>query len=502
MSDARETAPTAPPSFPELARRSPWLAAVPGLVEQVEAWADELPPVRAGLARRARALSRPTVHPAAFGRIGELTGRSAAALGRAIGDLPVALWRRLVFGEDLATPGEQLAARLSDVVRAGGPSLVKLGQFVATAQGLLPDELVAGLAWCRDDVPPMDADTVAGVVADELGAPAAAVFADFDLEPMAAGSIAQAHRATTADGRAVVVKVQRLGLSEALTRDLRALALVAFGLQRTSGTARAVNPAGFVELFAELVLQELDFRLEAGNMVELGLAAEHAGADFVAFPRPLPGLVTERVLVMERLPGVPYTEAAWQAVDPEQRARLLRLVITGVIEHTLVYGVFHGDLHAGNVLATEDGGLSLVDHGIVGRLGDDQRLALVRFMVGFALDDVDAQVAALADFGAVPDTVDRDAMAADLRGAVPPGTALTAEAIGPAIGAVVRVLASHGCRLPAPLLLFFKNLLYLNGFAATVAPDVDLLGEIAPVFAHFQQRYPDQLSQLTGVTAG
>lgn len=494
MSDVREAA---PPSFLELARRSHWLAAVPGLVEEVAVWAEELPPVRVALARRARVLSRPTVHPAAFGRIGELTGRSAAALGRAIGDLPVGLWRRLVFGEELASPGEHLAARLSDVVRGGGPSLVKLGQFVATAQGLLPDDLVAGLAWCRDDVPPMDASTVARIVAEELGSPASDVFVDFDPIPMAAGSIAQAHRATAADGRAVVVKVQRPGLAEAFHRDLRALALVAFGLQRASDTARAVNPAGFVELFADLVLQELDFRLEAGNMVELGLAAEHAGADFVAFPRPLPGLVTERVLVMERLPGVPYTEAAWQAVDPEHRARLLRLVITGVIEHTLAYGVFHGDLHAGNVLATEEGGLSLVDHGIVGRLGEDQRLALVRFMVGFALDDVDAQVAALADFGAVPDSVDRLAMAADLRAAVPPGRALTADAIGPAIGAVVRALATHGCRLPAPLLLFFKNLLYLNGFAATVAPDVDLLGEIAPVFAHFRQRYPAQVALLT-----
>lgn len=502
MSDAREAAPTAPPSFPDLARRSPWVAGVPGLAEQVEAWATALPPVRADLARRARALSRPTVHPAAFGRIGELTGRSAAALGRAFGDLPVALWRRLAFGEELASPGEQLAARLSEVVRAGGPSLVKLGQFVATAQGLLPDELVAGLAWCRDEVPPMDPVAVAQVVADELGGAPSEVFAEFDPEPMAAGSIAQAHRATLGDGRAVVVKVQRPGLAGAFHRDLRALALVAFGLQRTWVTARAVNPAGFVELFADLVLQELDFRLEAANMVELGLAAEHAGADFVVFPRPVPGLVTERVLVMERVPGVPYTEAAWQAVDPEQRARLLRLVITGVIEHTLVYGVFHGDLHAGNVLATEDGGLSLVDHGIVGRLDDDQRLALVRFMVGFALDDVDAQLAALADFGAVPPPVDRGAMAADLRAAVPRGTGLTAASIGPAIGAVVRVLAAHGCRLPAPLLLFFKNLLYLNGFAATVAPDVDLLGEIAPVFAHFRQRYPGQVAALTGVAGG
>lgn len=486
------------PTFADLAAGSPWLSEVPGLAEQTAQWEAELPAVRAELARRARALGRPTLHPDGVARIGELVGRTAAALGRTAGDVPVSLWRRLVFGEDLPTPGEQLSARLGDVVRHGGPSLVKLGQFVATARGLLPDELVDSLAWCRDDVPPMPAAVVRRRVAAELGAPPEERFADFDDEPLAAGSVAQAHRATTLDGRPVVIKVRRPGLAEAFARDLRALALATFAAERTSPTARAVNLSGFVAVFAELVLQELDFRLEAANMVELGLAAEHAGAGFVAFPRPLPGLVTPRMLVMEHLPGVPYTEADWDRVPPDRRAELLRLVIAGVVEHTLVYGVFHGDLHAGNVLATDDGRLGLVDYGIVGRLEPAERLALVRFMVGFALDDVRAQLGALAELGAVPLGADLDAMAADLRSAVPDGQPLTHDHLGQAVGAVVRVLAAHGCRLPAALMLFFKNLLYLNGFAASVAPGVDLLGEIGPVFAYFREKYPDATAAFAG----
>lgn len=478
------------PSFAEMAAASAWLAGVPGLPEQAARWEADLPTVRAALAGRARVLARPTVHPAALGRIGALAGRTAAALGRTAGDLPVSLWRTLVFGQDLPSPGQHLALRLGEVVRSGGPSLVKLGQFVATARGLLPDELVDNLAWCRDEVPPLDAGVVRRRVTAELG-PVEERFDAFDEEPMAAGSIAQAHRATTADGRSVVVKVRRPGLAAAFTRDLRALALAAFAAERASGTVRAVNLTGFVAVFAELVLQELDLRLEAANMVELGLAAEHAGAAAVAFPRPLPGAVTPRVLVMEHVPGVPYTDADWDRVPAQRRAELLRLVITGVVEHTLVYGVFHGDLHAGNVLATEDGRLGLVDYGIVGRLGERDRLALVRFMVGFALDDVPGQLAALADLGAVPHGADVDAMAADLRAALPVGQALAHDGLGPAIGAVVRVLAAHGCRLPSPLLLFFKNLLYLNGFAASVAPGVDLLGEIGPVFSYFRDKYPD-----------
>jgi ubiquinone biosynthesis protein len=167
-----------------------------------------------------------------------------------------------------------------------------------------------------------------------------------------------------------------------------------------------------VELFAQLVLEELDFRIEALNMVELGVAAEHAGADYVRFPRPVPGLVTSRVLVMERLPGAAYTSVE---VDKEIGENLLRFAIQGVLEHTLIYGVFHGDLHAGNVLLdSETGRLSLVDFGIVGRLGPEQRMALGQFLVAFAHMDVRAQLEAMVDFGAIPADVDLDPLVAEI----------------------------------------------------------------------------------------
>src|SRR5205807_6433802 len=153
-------------------------------------------------------------------------------------------------------------------------------------------------------------------------------------------SIAQVHAARLPDGREVAVKVRRPGLRRQFEADVRAMALVAaFGDHRSSAV-RAANAKGFVELFAQLVLEEMDFRLEALNMVEIGLASEEARMDFVRIPRPVPGLVTPRVLVMEYLPGVRYTDAAGHlsaGVDP---AGLTRLAIQGVLAHTLGYGIF------------------------------------------------------------------------------------------------------------------------------------------------------------------
>jgi ubiquinone biosynthesis protein len=379
---------------------------------------------------------------------------------------------------------------------------VKLGQFIATAGGLLPEEWVEAFAWCRDEVPHLPPRVPRRVIRRAFGCRVRDIFAEFDPEPIGAASIAQVHRGVLHDGREVVVKIRRPGLRQRFASDIRAMAAAAWAAEKVHHVARAGNPSGFVELFAQLVLEELDFRIEALNMVELGVAAEHAGADYVRFPRPVPGLVTSRVLVMEHLPGAAYTSVE---VDKEIGENLLRFAIQGVLEHTLIYGVFHGDLHAGNVLLDSDTGrLSLVDFGIVGRLGPEQRMALGQFLVAFAHMNVRAQLEAMVDFGAIPAEMDLDVLVADIEREVRPDElpedADVAE-LADRIGKLVQVVARHGVRLPKELVLFFKNLLYLNGFAASVAPEANLLGEIAPVFGYFQQKYGDAIDLMAFLEA-
>lgn len=339
---------------------------------------------------------------------------------------------------------------------------------------------------------------------ETFGVPVEAVLVDFDPEPLGAASIGQVHAAKLPDGTDVVVKFRRPGLREQFATDLRAMALAAGAVERASKAMRSANLSGFVDLFAHLVLEEVDFRFEAVNQIELALASEDAGHDFATFPQPIPHLVAENVLCMTRVEGVPYDkalEAYPEAVDGE---RLLRLAITGVLEHTIAYGIFHGDLHAGNVLISRRGDISLIDFGIAGRLDATQRAAVVEFLFGFAANNTPQQIRGLRRFGAIPDDVDVDALADQVNAAlaaVDPALLTRAEKLsvdqlGQALGAVIRVLASNGFRLPSELVLFFKNLLYLNGFAATLAPDTNLLAEIQPVFAYFMERYPTELSQI------
>jgi ubiquinone biosynthesis protein len=490
----------APPPLPDrraLVASSSWVAAQPGLAELAAQWQRTLPAARRELEHEAAGLARPRLW---IDTVGALASSGWKITTAAAPDAPIALLTlaAAATGLPIAPPdyGRGTLERAERLVRAGGPAYIKLGQFISTARGLLPDEWVDAFAWCRDAAPEVAPNVVLRIVRTALGEER---LRDFDPEPLSAASIAQVHRAVLDDGTDVVVKVRRPGLRRRLRADIETFALVAALAERLHPAARMANLSGFVELFAEVVLQELDFRLEALNLVELGAVFEDAGIDYCTLPRPCPGMVTERVLVMEHVAGVPYSEAGSEygaALDGE---RMIQLAIRGVLETTLVYGIFHGDLHAGNVFIDGGDRFALVDFGICGRVDATQRAALVRFMLAFASMDAAGQMAAMAEFGAIPAGADADALAAQLqpeldRIAPQSGNALTFDRLGENLSRVLRILSASRFRLPKELVLFFKNVLYLSGFAASVGPDVDLLAQIEPTLSHFMSKYADELA--------
>ena len=474
----------------------------PGLRDWTRRWMAWAPGARARVAEEAAELARPSLRPAAVAAVGRTSARAVRA---AAPGLAADAKRRAREG-----PLEKGAAikHVQQVVKAGGPTYVKLGQFVATAQGLLPDEWVEAFGWCRDTVAPLPPGMAEQRFEDAFEAPLDRLLADFDPTPLGSASIGQAHLATLPDGTEVVVKIRRPGLRDQFLTDLRTMALAAAAADRASKAARVVNLPGLVELFGQLVLEEIDFRFEALSQVETALASEEAGHDYCTFPQPIPHLVSEDVLVMTRVPGVRYTDALSTYPDVVDGERLLRLAVTMTLEHTLVYGFFHGDLHAGNVLIDSTGDIGLLDFGIAGRIDADQRAALVRFLVGFARNDLALQLKGLQEFGAIAPDANLTKLAGEFEDTINQvnpellsrETALTVDQLAQALAVVIRFLVTHGFRLPKELVLFMKNLLYLNGFCTALSPDTDLFSQIEPVFGYFVSRYPNEFAViLSGV---
>lgn len=455
------------------------------------AWTDGLVALRAEVAESLPALTRRQARPPA-----RRMAVTVARLGPAVGRWAVGARRR-----GGSTSRRDLAHRLRDAAEHLGPSYIKLGQIVSSGRGLFPDELVDEFASLRDRVQPEPFASVRQVLAEDLGRPVDEVFASIDRRPLAAASIAQVHAATLVTGERVVVKVQRPTVAARVRADLRVMSWLAPLLVGRIPVAALANPPALVELFAETIAEELDFRLEAQNMLDLGRALRDLDQEGYVVPRPHPELVTRRVLVMERLEGFAFDDATGMRGAGIDTTAVVRTGMVAFLEGAMIEGIFHGDLHGGNLLVLPDGRTGLLDFGITGRLTDLERQAFLRLLVGGTMNDVATQLGALRDLGALPPDADLAGLAAELGLDQPPidPTTLTPEQLTGEIQRIVKALLGSGAHLPKPLMLFVKNLVFLDGAIATLAPDLDLFAEIASIALYFNTRHGDRIAADAGL---
>lgn len=422
-----------------------------------------------------------------------------AHLGRAI-----APWiyhkRRHHFDSPEASRAD-VSRRMRVAAEALGPTYIKLGQIISSGEGLFPAELVNEFKKCRDQVPAEPFSEVRLTVEQDLGARLEDVFASFDETPLAAASIAQVHAATLLTGENVVVKVQRTTVAKLVRKDLRVMAWLAPYLVGRIPVSALANPPALVELFAETIVEELDFRMEAANMIDVATMLHDLDQHRYIVPRPHPRLVTRRVLVMERVYGFNFDDVVGMrdaGIDTEE---VVRTAMIAFMEGAIVEGIFHGDLHGGNLFVLADGRTALLDYGIVGRLSGPRRNAFLRLMLGATTNDVRGQMAALRDLGALPLDTDIEAVIKDLRledDVIDP-TTLTGEEMIQEVQRVVKALLGYGAKLPKELMLYVKNMVFLDGAIARLAPELDLLGEVANISMLFAQKHGERLGRELGV---
>ncbi|MHB1534394.1 MAG: ABC1 kinase family protein [Acidimicrobiales bacterium] len=394
-----------------------------------------------------------------------------------------------------------LSRRLRRAFERLGPTYIKLGQILSSGEGLFPPELVSEFRLLRDRVPAESFEDIRAVVEQELGRPLDSVFAHFDRKPLAAASIAQVHAARLRSGESVVVKVQRPDVSETVRRDLGAMSWIAPALIGRIPVAALANPPALVELFAETIVEELDFRLEADNMLDVAHVLATTEQRAVVVPRPHPELVTRRMLVMERLDGFSFDDVEGMRAAGIDTEAVVRALMIAFLEGATLFGVFHGDLHGGNLFVRSDGRVALLDYGITGRLDERRRLAFLRMLMGASMNDPKMQLAALRDLGALPADTDLDAVVRDLGLDQPiqDPTTMSPEDLLAEIREMVKRLLAYGARFPKVLMLFVKDLLFLDGALATLAPDVDLLAEVTQVAAYFTARYGERIAADIGI---
>jgi ubiquinone biosynthesis protein len=207
------------------------------------------------------------------------------------------------------------------------------------------------------------------------------------------------------------------------------------------------------------------------------------------------------VLVMERLDGFRFEDVAGMRAAGVDTKAVVRAGMIAFLEGCMLEGIFHGDFHGGNLFVRPDGRTALLDYGITARMTVAERHAFLRLLMAASMNDVGGQLAALRDLGALPPDTDLEAVRADLGLDAPPldPTTLTPEQLTHELQRSVKALLGYGARLPKVLMLFVKNMVFLDGAIATLAPDLDLFAEVAFIATHFATTHGPAIAAELGV---
>ncbi|WP_089927352.1 ABC1 kinase family protein [Lentzea albida] len=361
-------------------------------------------------------------------------------------------------GRERTSTGLSRSLRLA--LQDAGVTFVKLGQVLSTRADLLPQDFVDELSLLQDKVPAAKWDQVREVLDAEVGLDA---FREVDPEPLAAASIAQVHRAVLRSGAEVVVKVQRPDVRATAEGDLDIVSRLAETLQRTRwGSALGIRDlaAGF----AAALREELDFRIEARNITAVAAASDSS----VGLPHV--HLSTARVLVMDRLDGVPLRGAS-------EDEGLARTLLRFVLRQVMLDGVFHADPHPGNVLLLTDGRLGLLDFGSVGRIDSALRSALQRLLLAIDRSDPAGLTDALLELTSHPEDIDEQRleralgqfMARHLGAGMRPDVEM--------FGDLFLIVSRFGLSIPPEVAAVFRALATLEGTLAELAPGFNIVVE-------------------------
>ena len=378
-------------------------------------------------------------------------------------------------------PGEDpIEVRVRRALERRGPAFIKAGQLAATRRDLVAPSLVAELEKLQDDVPAVPYEDIATRIEEELGGSPEDVFATFDHKPLAAASIGQVHRATLPDGRKVVVKVQRPGITEQMAVDLDIMERQSRAAGKHIGIARDLDVPAIATRFLGALRSELDYLREAQNMELFRGRFEEDGA--VAIPWVDWERTTSRVLTMEELDGIPGTRLDEMDEAGVDRPGLIRAGVDAYFVQIFEIGSFHSDPHQGNLFAMRDGRVGFVDFGRVSTISDRDRERAMELVSALIDSDEVRATEVLIETTRADPSIDRNALQAEVADLIDSFTSKGADAIGldGVFERMFGMIRRYGLQMPDELAMLFITMGTLEGVGSTIDPDFDFVEAAKP----------------------
>ena len=400
---------------------------------------------------------------------------------------------RIARRQGMAVARERMSARhrrraiqFRDTALDLGGVIIKLGQFFSTRVDVMPPEYIEELAKLQDTVPPVSFEEVEAVISDEFEKPLAEVFLEFDIEPIAAASLAQVHLARLPDGRRVAVKVQRPGIDKLADIDLAIFGYLMEGVHRFTSFGRRVDIPMIVSEIVRTAGDELDFVREGSHADRF--RSIFADNEQVHIPEVYWSHTTTKVLTLEAVGGIKISD--YEAITEAgiDRAEVAQLVIDSYLKQVLEAGFFHADPHPGNIFVGPGPVLTFVDFGMVGEITTAMKEAIRDGIIGIAQRDSGQVVEALrelkfirpgADTRSVKNAIDWTVENySDLR-----SNMLTFDRVEEIHDDILRIIRDQPLTVPANFTYLGKTLGATVGVTTGLDPNIDLIEATKPYVA-------------------
>ena len=356
-----------------------------------------------------------------------------------------------------------------------GPSFIKLGQLLSARPDLIPSSFAEEFKKLRDDVKPVPFAEIKQLIEQEYGQSLESIFISFDEKALAAASIAQVHRAVLKNSESVVVKVQRPGILDQIQNDLVILYSLANLLETYVEESRVFNPTGIVDEFFKSLELETNFIIEANNTIKLAKNFEFD--DGILFPQIYLELCTPKILVEKEMQGKRLSEPSSLQQEGINPSEIVEKGLRYFLRMVFRDGLFHADLHAGNIFVLPQNKIGLIDCGVVGHLSHRVRNSVASMFIALATEDYDQLAFDFIDLAPYTDKVQPDVFASELRNLFSPYYGLSFKNLdfGKILLESTGIAAKHSLVLPSELLLFFKAVVTVEGMGRSIVQDFDLL---------------------------
>ncbi len=376
--------------------------------------------------------------------------------------------------------GPNPGARFANALEKLGPAYIKFGQILSTRGDMFDPVFAEGLSRLKDKVPPFPMETAEKMLEEDWGEPWQTRLTTLS-EPVAAASVAQVHKATLPTGETVAIKILRPNIVTRMTRDMDVIAQVANLAHAAVPYIRRLQPRAFVAEARRAVMLELDLRLEAAAASEMSDIAEATGLFRV------PGihweLVDKNVMATDWIDGIPLSSPAILDLPMEERQKLATATIQSFLASTFTYGIFHADMHEGNLFRGEDGELVLLDFGILGRLGDEEIRFEIDTLYGFLQRDYYKIAQVHFDIGYVPPHHSVEEFATALRAVGEPIFGKNAEdvSMSKVLLQLLEITEMFDMPLQPQLILLQKTMMQAEGVARRLDPNFDMWEASRPI---------------------